>query len=394
MPSAENFKIAPSSLKFPQSSYQPLKSLHILFTVLSLVVLIPYWGIYYSFTKKPRVSWKIGECIAIRAMRWMMPLNAECGLAPLSVSKVNPPSDFKESSLVWLEPADKSLVVGIAKDEKILPVRVPGYVWPKGQGLDDDISSGFVGLFIHGGGYMMGNGMESFGELEIVRSLLKKNSEINHVLSVEYRLVGEGSHPAQLLDALAAYAHLVKMLKIDPTRIIFLGACSGGNLVMMLSRYLYEEKVLPLPGGLMLFSPVLDMVKDFEILQGSAPPRPNTDIDWLEASHYANLRFLGHNSLDLLKSPYFSSNRAPVGSYTGYPPIFVSVGDAESLQKENEQLVELMRNDGVDVVLNVQKDAVHDFIAVSKLMPSEAARREAMNKACEWIGSSKTQRGV
>jgi hypothetical protein len=92
-----------------------------------------------------------------------MPLNAQCGLSPQSTDKTRevPQKELKETSFVWLEPIPDSLIVGIAADDKVKPVRIPGYIWPKNADLKTD---GFVGLFIHGGGYMMGNGSESFEE--------------------------------------------------------------------------------------------------------------------------------------------------------------------------------------------------------------------------------------
>ena len=65
-----------------------------------------------------------------------------------------------------------------------------------------------------------------------------------------------------------------------------------------------------------------------------------------------------------------------------YPPTFVSIGDAESLREENEQLVELLRGDGVDVMLDVQKDAVHDFISMNAI-PLDQARESAIRSACD-----------
>lgn len=91
-------------------------------------------------------------------------MNAACGLSPQSTDKTRtvPESELKETSFIWLEPAPSHLIRNEAKDEKIQPVRIPGYVWPKGGDLGKD--GGLVGLFIHGGGYMMGHGGESYGE--------------------------------------------------------------------------------------------------------------------------------------------------------------------------------------------------------------------------------------
>jgi hypothetical protein len=43
-------------------------------------------------------------------------------------------------------------------------IRIPGYIWPKAGDLGKSDDSALVRLFVHGGGYMMGNGSESFGE--------------------------------------------------------------------------------------------------------------------------------------------------------------------------------------------------------------------------------------
>lgn len=140
----------------------PLKGIYITLRLLALIPLIPAWAITSVFSR-PRASWTIAECVVIRLIHWVMPLNAQCGLSPQSTDKTRevPQKELKETSFVWLEPIPDSLIVGIAADDKVKPVRIPGYIWPKNADLKTD---GFVGLFIHGGGYMMGNGSESFEE--------------------------------------------------------------------------------------------------------------------------------------------------------------------------------------------------------------------------------------
>ncbi|KAJ7466940.1 Alpha/Beta hydrolase protein [Mycena latifolia] len=362
-------------------SRQPLKAIYILLRVLALFPLIPFWA-FSSLISRPRASWTIKECVSIRLVHWMMPLNARCGISPLCTDKTRevPQTELKETSFVWLEPISDSLITGIAVDEKVKPVRIPGYIWPKNTAFE---SGRLVGLFIHGGGYMMGNGSESFDETNIARLVYQK-TKIKHILSLDYRLSGEASHPAQLLDALAAYAHLVNTLHIQPTKIVVFGACAGGHLALLLLRYLYEEKVLPMPAAMMLFSPWVDMVIDEDIESGKTGERPNTSIDLLATSFAANLRFLGHAPRSLLATPYLSGNRAPPNAYKGYPPTFVSVGDAEAFRRECEQLVELMRTDGVDVELDVQEDAVHDFLGFS-IVPSNKARENVMVRVQSWV---------
>ncbi|KAF8079281.1 Alpha/Beta hydrolase protein [Lyophyllum atratum] len=248
----------------PSTARQPLKGLYVSIRLLSLVVNVPLWTLYYAVFSSPRASWTLKEAVLVRLFRYLMPLNALCDLAPLTTDKSQevPQSKLKETSFIWLEPAEDALITGVARDAKVGPVRIPGYIWPKETPIRAD--GGLVGLWIHGGGYMMGNGSETFPENDIARRVYQ-NTKVKHILSLDYRVSSEACHPAQLQDALAAYSYLVNAVGVNPSKIVLLGACSGGHLVLLLLRYLYEEKVLPMPGSVMLFSPWVDMTIDQDI---------------------------------------------------------------------------------------------------------------------------------
>ncbi|KIL66998.1 hypothetical protein M378DRAFT_322995 [Amanita muscaria Koide BX008] len=372
----------------PIWSSQPYKSMYIVARVSSLLILVPFWFLFYLLPfQRPRRTWTLRECVMVLVIRWMMPLNAICGLSPMSTDKTYqiPDKELKETRGVWITPVDKvskELVKGPAEDGKVRPVKIPGYIWPKRR--DWDKYDGLVGLFFHGGGYMMGNATETFGELAIVREL-HKTSDIKMFLSVDYRLCHEACHPGQLLDALSGYTYLIHDAKVDPSRIVFLGACAGGHLALMLARYLYDTKVLPMPVGIMLFSPMIDLVIDGEIERSQEKPRPNTDVDCLNTSFLANLRLIGHHPQDLLWSTLLSPNKAPPRAYADYPSTFISVGELEAWRRENEQLCDLMIRDGVDVTWDVQEDAVHDFWGFGDMVPTKRARDQVAKHAVEWI---------
>ncbi|KAF8627858.1 hypothetical protein AX15_004205 [Amanita polypyramis BW_CC] len=389
---------------------QPFKALYITVRLSALLPLLPYWYLRNLLpAHRPRPSWTLSESIMVRLIHWVMLLNGNCNLSPLCTDKMRqvPEDELKETSFVWIEPVavdpESSLVRGPAKDDKIKPDRIPGYVWPKGA--DFAAYDGLVGLFMHGGGYIMGNGTETYGELGeehgyehwcithtltihlrpgIVREL-QKSSNIKMFLSVDYRLSHEACHPGQLLDALSAYVYLVNTAKVHPSRIVIIGACAGGHLALMLARYLHEEKVLPMPIGIMLFSSWVDMVIDGQIQRGLMKGKPNDDIDLLNTSYNINLKFLGHHPEKLLFSPLLSANLAPNGSYTGYPRTFISVGGCEAWRRENQELRDLMFLDGVDVAFDVQEDAVHDFWGFGDIVPSKKARAQVAKVAMEWI---------
>jgi len=150
--------------KVPLTFHQPFKAIYITSRLSSLLVLLPFWTIYYSLFSRPRKSWTLKETVNVRLIRWIMPINAKCGTSPLRTDKSRevPQKELKETTFLWLEPIDDSLIRGFARDDRVHPVRVPAYVWPKGT--DWQQHDGLVGLWIHGGGYMMGNASESFPE--------------------------------------------------------------------------------------------------------------------------------------------------------------------------------------------------------------------------------------
>jgi hypothetical protein len=145
---------------------QPFKAIYIATRLLALIALVPSWLITYSILPRPRASWTLGESVLVRILRWIMPLNATCGLSPMATDKTRqvPETELKETSFVWIEPARDVFLKGSALDPLVSSIRIPGYIWPKAGDLGKSDDTALVGLFVHGGGYMMGNGSETFGE--------------------------------------------------------------------------------------------------------------------------------------------------------------------------------------------------------------------------------------
>ena len=145
---------------------QPFKTIYIASRLLALIALVPSWFITYSLLPRPRATWTVRESVLVRILRWIMPLNANCGLSPLATDKTRqvPETELKETSFVWIEPARDEILKGPALDPLVPCIRIPGYIWPKAGDLGKSDESALVGLFFHGGGYMMGNGSETFAE--------------------------------------------------------------------------------------------------------------------------------------------------------------------------------------------------------------------------------------
>ena len=64
-------------------------------------------------------------------------------------------------------------------------------------------------------------------------------------------------------------------------KIVLIGDSSGGNLVLTMARWLRDEKLLPEPDGLLLFSPSCDTSHAFPADPCFYVPRPNASTDYL-----------------------------------------------------------------------------------------------------------------
>ena len=79
-----------------------------------------------------------------------------------------------------------------------------------------------------------------------------------------------------------------------------------------------------------------------------------------------------------------SPDLAPSGAYIGYPNTFISVGECEAFKRECEELVSKMVSDGVDVIFNIQADAVHDFWGFGGI-PLDRARAQLSHDVEAWV---------
>ncbi|KAF0525601.1 alpha/beta-hydrolase [Gigaspora margarita] len=119
--------------------------------------------------------------------------------------------------------------------------------------------TGRVVLYMFGGGYYMGSAKSS-------RHLTQKIAENAQcsVFAINYRLSPQYQFPAPLCDALAAYLYLTDpgpdagFKPINPKKIIFAGSSAGGGLAIATALFI-RDVGLPLPAGLVLWSPWVDL---------------------------------------------------------------------------------------------------------------------------------------
>ncbi|KAI0706271.1 Alpha/Beta hydrolase protein, partial [Cerioporus squamosus] len=222
---------------------------------------------------------------------------------------------------------------------------------------------GWVGLYLHGGGYSIGSARDvrtggsrtlSAFSFDCARDICAC------LLSVEYSLVGMGEDPTkpfplQILEALSA--------------IMLIGDSAGGHLVLALQRYLLESTDVSLPGGLILLSPWVDLSVERD--------RPQVK------------RLLGPLSPEHLSEPYFSPSLHPPPPGQ-WPPTLVYYGAAESFAPSIVALVSRLTEAGAPVTSYAAGEILerfsHDFLIFRNVELAWPARvDEAWARIRAWV---------
>lgn len=222
----------------------------------------------------------------------------------------------------------------------------------------------YVILYCHGGGYSTGSSLYA-------RSITTKlaNAASMDVFSFDYRLAPENPYPAATEDAMKAWNHLM-LHGYGARDVIVAGDSAGGNLALSLVNKLKQENRL-LPRGLVLFSPWTDLTCSGKTYETRKMVDPILSKKYIEdmIQNYAP----GENLDNPLISPLF-------GSFEGFPPTYIQVGDNEILLADAISLQKKMLRANVSVKLDVFKGMWHVF----QMAPFKKAL-EAMDKSAEFI---------
>lgn len=201
-----------------------------------------------------------------------------------------------------------------------------------------------VVMYVHGGAFVLCNPSTH----RSMTTGLAHHTDA-HVLSSTYRRAPEHPFPAALEDVVRTYRSLLALA--PPSRIIVAGESAGGNLVMVLTLEL-RRRGLPLPGGLMLVSPWLDLVD-------LAGPEAEKGKDYIPA-HLAQAFAAAYvpdpgQRGDERVSPLRAVDVA------GTPPTLLIYGGAEHLAAQGRRLGTRLR--GAEVLVDEYEgpDMVHGF---------------------------------
>lgn len=221
-------------------------------------------------------------------------------------------------------------------------------------------------VYTHGGGFAVGSADSHRKMAGHLAKALGATACILH-----YRRAPEHPFPAQLEDAVAAYTALLDM-GYDAKKIATAGDSAGGNLAIA-SVLKFRDLNLPLPGAVIAYSPWLDMALRGATLETNAATDALVGKPILEAM--AGM-FLGGET-----DPLHPLANPLENDFTGYPPLYIAAGGAETLLSDSERLQEKVKAQNGNVSLSVVADMQHVFPALSGRAPEA---NEELERIAAW----------
>jgi len=220
--------------------------------------------------------------------------------------------------------------------------------------------------YVHGGGYVIGSA-------DYYRKLTGHlaNALGCRVLNVDYRLAPEHPHPAPVEDATAAYRWLLDQ-GVEPSHIAISGDSAGGGLTVATLLNIRKQG-LPMPAAAMPLSPWIDMEGTGESMTSRAERDVLVQAEVIKGMAEAFLQ--GQDARDPLAAPLHADLR-------GLCPLYIQVGDDETLLDDSIRLADKAQAAGVEVRLDVFPEMQHVFQMAAGNMPEAD---DAIARLAEWV---------
>lgn len=271
---------------------------------------------------------------------------------PMDLTKI-PAARVKMNKMVTTLLAGMPAIEGVSSQDHLVPgfqsdpaVRVRVYR------PDHQPSTLPALLWIHGGGYVMGD-IEQDDRL--MKQLVKRIDCV--AVSVDYRLAPEHPFPAPVEDCYAGlkwlYAHAAEF-GVDPSRIAIGGASGGGGLAAGLALLTRDRGEVPVAFQLLIY-PMIDDRNVTPASHAITDPRMwNRDCN-----HLGWKAYLGRDGGGADVSPYAAASRAT--DLTKLPPAYIPVGALDLFVDENIEYAQRLIQAGVPTELHVYPGAFHGF---------------------------------
>jgi epsilon-lactone hydrolase len=239
---------------------------------------------------------------------------------------------------------------------------------PKAQWITaPDAATDRVILYLHGGGYVMGS-------IETHRELMARLSKAAaaRCLGLDYSLAPESPFPAAVNDTTGAYRWLLKQ-GIKPERIIIAGDSAGGGLTLA-TLIALRDLGLPSPAAGVCMSPWVDLEGTGDSMRTKAAEDPVVSREMIVG--LAKL-YVGDdgNFHDPLAAPLYAD-------FTGLPPLFIQVGNAETLLDDATRATERAEAAGVEVTLQIWDEMPHVWQWFAPILPEG---QEAIEQIGEFV---------
>ncbi len=246
------------------------------------------------------------------------------------------------------------------------PVRGEWLTPPGGDTADAVI------LYLHGGAYAICSPRTH----RVITTRLAMDTGLP-VLAPQYRLAPEHPFPAAFEDALDAYRLLLARMSAE--RIVVAGDSSGGHLAAGLAGEACRAG-LPAPGGVLLFSPWIDLTG--RLAMGSAMRRRDPFITPEVATRFGRL-YVGAGDWNDPRLSLLDCASA------GLPPFLIQVGEIEVLREEAESFAAALAEAEAECELQVWPGQMHVFQMFNRLVPeADAAMREAARFVLRTVGGA------
>ena len=189
---------------------------------------------------------------------------------------------------------------------------------------------------------------------------------------MNYNRSPENPHPGPVNAMVTAYRWLLENEKIKPEHIALTGDSAGGSLALT-TIAAAMEKGLPLPAASLPISPWAGMDTS------GATYDTNKDKDALVSREtttaLASLFVRDGDPKHPLANPLYTD-------YAGFPPIYIQVGEAETLFDDSRRIAERAKAAGCDVRIDIFPEMQHVFQAMAGNAPEAD---EAVQLMAEWV---------